>query len=308
MNQRIDELLRAEDSDKQYVSFEFLPPRSEEAQHDFLNVRIPQFIRQDPVFIDITWGAGGSTSGVTMAITKTLQAKYPGIPVNMHLTCTNMKKKLVMEALEFAKENGIRNILALRGDPPKGKEFQAEEGLSCALDLVTLIREKYGDYFCITVAGYPEGHPSKISDKNTISENDYKDELEYLKKKVDAGADIIITQLFYDAKLFIRFVQSCREIGITVPILPGLMPFTTYNSLKRMVELCKTSLNQDIKTKIEALKEDPEAFLKYGVTLTFNMIKEIQAANIGANHFHIFTINTIGPTFGVLGELGMFKE
>lgn len=308
MSQRIDELIRGEDPTKTYASFEFLPPRSAENEREFFGVRVPALVSQSPVFMDMTWGAGGSTSDTTMEVCQKLKEAYPSIPINMHLTCTNMKKEIVFKALDFAKEHGIRNILALRGDPPKGQKFEAEEGLTCALDLVKLIREKYGDYFCLTVAGYPEGHPSKINENNVISEEDYEEELKYLKEKVDAGANLIITQLFYDAKQFIRFVKRSRAIGIMVPILPGLMPFYTYKGVQRMVKLCKTYLSEEVKAQIEALKEDNEGFIQYGATLTASIINEIAAADIGINHYHFFTINSTQPTLAVLKEIGLLRE
>lgn len=307
---RIDDLLKAEDPSKLHISFEFFPPRSEDADRELLETRMPMFAKQSPVFFDVTWGAGGSTNAKTMKICSDLQKKYPNIPVNMHLTCTNMPKGMLFEALEFAKENGIRNIVALRGDPPSGKEFEAlEDGFSCALDLVKYIRQHYGDYFCISVSGYPEGHCSKLKGENDImSDKDFEEELAYLKQKVDAGANLIITQLFYSAPLFIRFVKRCREIGITIPILPGMLPFINYKSLTRMITMCKTYLPEEVKSKIEALKDDDKAFSAYGVALNVEMIKEIQAANIGAHHFHFYTINSTEQTFAVLKELQLLKE
>eukprot|EP00796_Vickermania_ingenoplastis_P006651 gene6651-4768_t len=305
--EHISSAIRSEDPSKPYISFEFFPPR--ESEHELIDTRMPLFVQQGPVFLDVTWGAGGSTSEKTMHICSTLHKNYPNLPVNMHLTCTNMPKGLLFEALEFAKTNGIRNVVALRGDPPAGQEFHAvEDGFGSAVDLVKYIRATYGDFFCITVSGYPEGHPSKLDSDGRISEEDFAAELAYLKTKVDAGADLIITQLFYDAKLFIRFVKRCREIGITIPILPGILPFNGYKSLMRMVSLCKTYLPADVKAKLEELKDDSKAFAAYGVDLTVSMIKEIQEADIGVNHFHFYTVNCTEQTFAVLKQLGWFKE
>lgn len=306
--EHISKLLQAEDPNKVYISFEFFPPKSE-SDDDLVKNRMPLFVKQSPVFLDVTWGAGGSTSEKTMQICSTLHRSYPTIPVNMHLTCTNMPKGLLFKALEFAKENGIRNIVALRGDPPAGQEFHAlEDGFGSAVDLVKYIRSTYGDFFCITVSGYPEGHPSKLNAEGKISEEEFTAELEYLKTKVDAGASIIITQLFYDAKLFIRFVKRCREMGITVPILPGMLPFNGYKSLMRMISLCKTYIPDDVKAKIEELKNDNKALAAYGVELTVQMIREIQAANIGVHHFHFYTVNCTEQTFAVLKELELLQD
>lgn len=291
------------------VSFEFFPPRTDKGEEDLLNVNVPKFVQQSPIFLDMTWGAGGSTSEKTMRLCRQIQDSNPDVPVNMHITCTNMPKGLISEALDFAKAHNIRNIVALRGDPPAGEEFKAnEDGFACALDLVRYIRSLYGDYFCITVAGYPEGHPSKLDAEGKISEEDYTKELEYLKLKVDAGADLVITQLFYDANLFIRFVKRCREIGIKVPILPGLLPATTYPSLMRMVQLSKTYMPDDMKAKVEELKDSPDEFKAYGVAQNVQMARDIIAANIGVSHFHFYTINSTEQTFNVMKQLGVYKE
>ncbi|CAD2213262.1 methylenetetrahydrofolate reductase (NADPH) [Angomonas deanei] len=220
-----------------------------------------------------------------------------------------MPKGLIMEGLEFAKAHDIRNILALRGDPPAGQEFKANpDGFTCALDLIKFIKEKYGDHFSISTAGYPEGHPGKLDDEGKITPEDYKKEIEYLKAKVDAGARIIITQLFYDADIFIKFVKDCRAAGITVPILPGLLPVTRYASLQRMVNLCKTYMPPEMKKKVEEVKDDDEAIKAYGVSQCVEMINKIRAADIGVNHFHFYTINDCAQSFRVLQELGVYNE
>jgi len=184
-----------------------------------------------------------------------------------------MPEKLLYEALEGAKKAGIDNIVALRGDPPKGAEAWtvAEGGLACALDLVKVIRAKYGDHFNISVAGYPEGHPNVIKKVEagaalTDSESrrmitledgdwvcydaDYKAELAYLKQKVDAGADMIITQMFFDVDVYLQFVRDCREIGISVPILPGIMLVQAYAGFKRMVAFAKTRVPKYILAEV----------------------------------------------------------
>lgn len=158
-----------------------------------------------PEFIDVTWNAGGTSSDTTLELCTTAQSVY-GLETCMHLTCTNMPREKIDVALKAAKEGGIQNILALRGDPPRGQEnwTSVDTGFSYASDLVRYIREQYGDYFCIGVAGYPEGHPDS-KDKSV--------DLRYLKEKIDAGADYIVTQLFYDCDLYLDWVKSVREIG-----------------------------------------------------------------------------------------------
>jgi methylenetetrahydrofolate reductase (NADPH) len=282
----------------------------------------------DPLFVDFTWGAGGSTSDLTMELSK--MAADLGYEVNMHLTCTNMAGELVDIALESAKNYGIRNILALRGDPPKGQDkwVATEGGFNCALDLVKHIREKYGDYFGIGVAGYPEGHPDVIkeikeeevellseSEASRIVEmegkffvckdEDYENELKYLKAKVDAGASLIITQLFYDVPVFLKFVNSCREIGITVPILPGIMPITQIGGFRRMTGFCKTRVPKELNERLDAVKEDVEAVRRIGREVGIELCKKLLDNGITALHF--YTLNTTDATFSIMDGLQLLN-
>lgn len=309
MSKLIGDAIAAEDANKWYTSYEFYPPRSEKAEENMMKVLVPTFMRQSPVFLDVTWGAGGRTSDTTMRLCKDLQHAYPGTPINMHITCTNTPKGLIKEALDFSKTHGIRNILALRGDPPCGEEFQADpDGFVCARDLVRYIHDTYGDYFCVSVAGYPEGHPSRIPEDDTISDEDNQKELEYLKEKVDAGASFIITQFFYDASLYVKFVKRCREMGITVPIIAGLLPITTYAGFVRMVSLCKTSVPSDVKQRVEELKENPDGLKEYGVEHCVQMIERIRASGVDYHHLHFYTLNNSAQTFKILKQLNALVE
>ena len=186
--------------------------------------------------------------------------------VNMHLTCTNQEKEKCDVGLAGAKAAGICNIVALRGDPPKGQEKWevTEGGFACALDLIKYMRANFDDYFSIQCAGYPEGHPDRIKkaadlgralsaaeearvvdvdgETYVCSDEDFEIELNYLKEKCDAGADVIITQLFYDFDVFVTFVEGCRAKGIAVPIVPGIMPLNAHGGFKRMTGFCKTRI------------------------------------------------------------------
>ena len=167
-----------------------------------------------PIFIDVTWGAAGSTKVLTQTISEYAQ-KYFGVTVLMHITCTSISIEEMRVILQSARDVGIRNILALRGDPPKGSSqwTASSSGFRRAADLVRFIRAEHGDHFCIAVAGYPEGHPS--------SGGDVMADVGFLKEKIDAGADFVLTQFFYDPSVFLSFVRSCRAIDITCPIIPG---------------------------------------------------------------------------------------
>eukprot|EP01132_Coremiostelium_polycephalum_P010947 gene10947-13406_t len=256
--------------------------------------RLGRMLLLEPLFVDITWGAGGSTSQLTLEIAETAQ-NVCGLDTMMHLTCTNMPVEQIIEALEKAKATGIKNILALRGDPPRGEEWKKiEGGFANASDLVRFIRQKYGDYFGIAVAAYPEGH----SDCTSI-----EDDLRYLKEKVDCGADLIITQMFYDVDLFIAFVKKCRDIGITCPIIPGIMPIHTYAGFKRMTTLCKTVVPQYINDNLDPIKDNDEEVKKYGVKLCIEMCKRLLESGVEGLHF--YTLNLERNVRKVLKGLDM---
>mmetsp|Transcript_8578 Transcript_8578/g.8533 ORF Transcript_8578/g.8533 Transcript_8578/m.8533 type:complete len:515 (+) Transcript_8578:232-1776(+) len=216
----------------------------------------------------------------------------------MHLTLTNMTIEQIDGAIEEAKEKGIKNILALRGDPPRGQEAwrPPEGGLHYAKDLVRHIKEKYGDYFGIAVAGYPEGHVDATSKE---------DDLTHLKEKVDAGADLIITQLFYDDDVFIEFYHKCREIGINCPIIPGIMPIQSYQGFHRMTSFCKTKVPQQILDDLEAVKEDEDEVKKYGISLAIKTCKKL--AEHGIEGFHFYTLNLERSVIAIINELGLVE-
>merc|ERR1719446_484367 len=221
------------------------------------------------MWIDVTWGAGGSTADKTLEICINA-LKYHGLDVMMHLTCTNMEKEALHRALTTCKENGICNILALRGDPPAGVnagEWKAVEGgFAYANDLVKYIRQEFGDYFCIAVAGYPEGHLEATS---------FDDDMKHLKEKVDAGADLIVTQLFYDNSTFLAYVDKCKKMGIDIPILPGIMPIQSYAGFNKMTSLCKTKVPEKIPVKLDAVKDDDEQVKTAGVEIAIEQCKEL---------------------------------
>ena len=181
----------------------------------------------NPLWVDITWRQDES-SEMTLELCQHFQM-FSNLDVMMHLTCNGMSKEQIDNALDKCQQYGVRNILALRGDPPKeGSTTVNECGMTYAVDLIKYIRENYGDYFCIGCAGYPEVHTEAASEK---------DDLENLKAKIDAGADLIITQMFYDTKLFIEFVEKCKNIGITCPVIPGILPIQSYQGFMRMTSI-----------------------------------------------------------------------
>jgi methylenetetrahydrofolate reductase (NADPH) len=268
-----------EDNNKVFFSFEYFPPKTDKGVENLYD-RLDRMSEFKPAWIDVTWGAGGSTSKLTLEICETAQ-KLVGLETMMHMTCTNLPKEELSASLKKAKEAGIMNILALRGDPPRGEEWkQVEGGFAHAADLVRFIRQEHGNHFGICVAGYPEGH---------IDCTSYQDDLKHLKEKVDAGADLIITQLFYDIDLFLKFVKDCRELGIKCPIIPGMMPIHGYAGFTRMTALCKTHVPQQIFDALEPIKNDDEAVKNYGVRLGIEMCQKL--LNAGIRGLHFYTLN-----------------
>ncbi len=282
---------------KPFYSFEFFPPKTEVGLRN-LYARIDRMAELNPAFVDITWGAGGSTSDLTLEISRVLQA-YFGVEVMMHLTCTNMPRAKIDETLDKLGEIGVTNILALRGDPPLGQErwVAAEDGFSYASDLTRYIRERHGDHFGIGVAGYPEGHLESTS---------REDDVRHLKTKVDAGADFIITQLFYDLDEYSGFVSRCREAGIECPILPGVMPIYGYDRFKRFTEFCKTKIPQEIQDRLEDIRNDDAAVQAYGTELCTNTVKQLIAG--GAPGVHFYTLNLESIVTTVVHDLGLVRS
>ncbi|KAF8461472.1 methylenetetrahydrofolate reductase-domain-containing protein [Russula ochroleuca] len=261
---------------KVWWSFEYFPPRTDQGLQNLLD-RIERMRALGPGFIDITWNAGGRTSDLTVEIVKTCQSTI-GIETCMHLTCTNMPSEKVDIALREAKLSGCRNILALRGDPPAGKDdWEAVDGgFEHGVDLVRYIRKEYGDYFDVAVAGYPQ--------TQTLPPEERAQEMAYLKEKVDAGANFIFTQMFYDADMFIDWVHAVRAAGITVPVVPGIMPIQTWNGFLRAATAIA-------KTIIPHHKNNDEKVREIGTKLVADMCRKILAAPIGIQGLHFYTMN-----------------
>ena len=238
-----------------------------------------------PEFVDITWNAGGRTSDLTAQLVKTVHA-YFGVETCMHLTCTNMPRSKIEVALREAKEYGCRNILALRGDPPAGQcEWEPHAAGFChAYELVSYIREHYGDYFTIAVAGFPEGHPEAHDGREM--------ELKRLKDKIDAGADFIFTQMFYDFDIFAQWVRDVRAAGITVPIVPGVMPIQNYGGFQRATARFRTQVPQYFHDALEPIKEDDQRVREVGTQLVGDMCRRIlNTPELDIHGLHIYTMN-----------------
>eukprot|EP00545_Synedropsis_sp_CCMP1620_P009726 CAMPEP_0119003432 /NCGR_PEP_ID=MMETSP1176-20130426/555_1 /TAXON_ID=265551 /ORGANISM="Synedropsis recta cf, Strain CCMP1620" /LENGTH=402 /DNA_ID=CAMNT_0006955033 /DNA_START=25 /DNA_END=1233 /DNA_ORIENTATION=- len=328
----IDLFNAKKEGDAPAASLEFFPPRTDDGVKN-LYARLDRMKDTvKPLFTDVTWGAGGSTASLSMDIA--MQAHNTGHVANLHMTCTNMgddtsPKEAIKKALQQAKDGGIRNIVALRGDPPAGEEEwkAADGGFTCALDLVVYMREEFGSDFGISVAGYPEGHPnaiSEIADPSTMTpaekarssscdgktftckDEDYKKEMDYLKKKIDAGSDFIITQMFFDTAVFIQFVKDCRTWGITCPVVPGLMCLNAYGGFKKMTKFCKSRVPADLDAGMEEKKDDADAIKVYGVDYGAQMCKDLIAFGVPALHF--YTLNLEKVVYGILDGVGILEN
>ncbi|KAI0478456.1 methylenetetrahydrofolate reduct [Xylariaceae sp. FL0804] len=282
----------AERTGQPSFSFEYFPPKTAQGVQN-LYERMERMYDFGPKFIDITWGAGGRIAELTCDMVLQAQAFF-GLETCMHLTCTDMGEGKVNDALQKAYKAGCTNILALRGDPPREQEkWEATDGgFQYARDLVAHIRKTYGTHFDIGVAGYPEGC------------DDNKDEeslLDHLKEKVDMGASFIVTQMFYDADNFVRWVGRVRDRGINVPIIPGIMPIATYASFIRRANHMNCKVPEDWMTKLESIKNDDAKVREVGKTLVADLCRKIMAA--GIVHLHFYTMNLAQATRLILEEL-----
>ncbi|KAE8364144.1 methylenetetrahydrofolate reductase-domain-containing protein [Aspergillus caelatus] len=295
--EKITDKIAALPPDANYFSLEFFPPKT---QMGFANLqarleRMAQALR--PLFVTVTWGAGGTTAQRSLELAEICQRQLQ-LTTCLHLTCTNMSRALVDEALEEAKVLGIRNILALRGDPPRSEEYNmhgeddSNRDFTFAVDLVRYIRQKYGDYFCLGVAAYPEGHP--VDSFQDVQ--DPKTDLPYLVEKTQAGADFIMTQLTYDIEAYTKFENMLRnhESGAfkTIPIIPGLMPIHSYKILTRVTKLSHVQIPPQILSKLEEVKHDDDSVKRIGVDIITNLVDGMRDIPCpGLRGFHFYTLN-----------------
>ena len=279
-------------------SFEYFPPKTAQGVQNLYD-RMDRMHSFGPAFIDITWGAGGRMSNLTCEMVKVAQSAY-GLETCMHLTCTDMGREKVDKALDQCYKAGCTNILALRGDPPREAEkWEQTDGTAFryAKDLVKYIKRKYGDHFDIGVAGYPEG---------CDEETDAKAHIPYLKEKIDAGGTFIVTQMAYNADIFIDWVKKVRAAGIpeSVPILPGIMPIQTYDSFMRRCNWTKCDVPKDWLEKLEPVKADDAAVREVGKGLVADFCRRLLDAGV-TMHLHFYTMNLAASTRLVLDDLAM---
>jgi methylenetetrahydrofolate reductase (NADPH) len=289
---RITEILSRED--RPVFSFEFFPPKTPRGEEN-LDRALADLEPMAPDYVSVTYGAGGSTREKTIDIVSRLRDDY-GLEAMAHLTCVNATVDDLRRTLDQMRDAGVENVLALRGDPPQGQErwTKTEGGLEYSRELVAMLREEYE--FTVGGAAFPETH---------IHATSAEDDLRFLKDKVDAGAEFLITQMFFDNRFYFEFVERARALGITVPIIPGVMPILSTDGIKRMTELSAARLPEGLVRELDARRGDDEAVAELGVSYA-----TLQAADLlagGAPGIHFLTLNRSPATRAILSALRLWR-
>ena len=283
---------RARSAERPVVSFEFFPTKTEEGERILLEKTIPALTQLKPDFCSVTYGAGGSTRDKTLTIVDRIQRQH-GLTAMAHLTCVNATKEEISAYLSEARARGIKNILALRGDPPGGTgEFKKTEGgFEFSYQLVEFIRRAGG--FSIGVAGFPEGHiackEGKLADWHR------------LKNKIDHGADFVITQLFFSNRDYFEFRDFLVKLGVTVPLVPGIIPILSTAQIKKFTALCGADLPGRLLDELEKRGDDDEAAAQYGIEYATRQCEELLRE--GAPGIHFYTLNKARSTAAILKNL-----
>jgi methylenetetrahydrofolate reductase (NADPH) len=277
---------------KPVISFEFFPPKTEEGDRNLLEKTIPALLQTRPDFCSVTYGAGGSTRDKTLMIVDRIQRQH-GLTAVAHLTCVCATQEQIGELLGQVRALGVKNVLALRGDPPGGGEFQPTPGgFEFSSQLVRFIR-KQGD-FSIGVAGFPEGHIACKEGKHA--------DWAHLKEKIEAGADYVITQLFFDNADFYEFRDNLtRKLGVTVPLVPGIVPILSASQIKRFTAMCGARIPAPLASKLDDLGDDDAAVTEFGIEYATRQCEELLRS--GAPGVHFYTLNKSAATVRVLGNL-----
>jgi methylenetetrahydrofolate reductase (NADPH) len=284
---RISDLI---DQRRPVFSFEFFPPKTDEGQRT-LEGTLAVLKDDEPDYVSVTYGAGGTTRNRTVEITKSIKQDLQ-IEAMAHLSCVGEPTERLAEILAEIESAGIENVLALRGDPPRGaSEWKPHPGgLSYSVELIRLIRERFD--FCIGAACFPEVHPDAA---------DRESDLRYAREKVEAGASFLITQLFFDNELYCDFVEDARAAGIEAPIIPGIMPITNYGQIKRFTEMIGATIPEQLTAQLDGRADDPEAVAELGVAYATLQCSDLLAR--GAPGIHFYTLNRSPATRAILAAL-----
>jgi methylenetetrahydrofolate reductase (NADPH) len=289
---RIDRIL--EEAEEPVFSFEFFPPKSDAGER-VLGLALESLRQLEPAFVSVTYGAGGGCRDRTLELTKWIKQEL-GIEAMAHLSCVGSTREELAGVLDDMRDAGIENILALRGDPPRGeadwKPYPG--GLQYSTELAQMIGAGYDA--CVGGACFPEVHPEAP---------DLAHDLHFLKEKVDSGVSFLITQLFFDNELYFRFVDEARAAGIDVPILPGVMPITDLRQIKTITGMCGASIPQALLEALEWRSHDPEAVTALGVSYATLQCAELLAR--GAPGIHFYTLNRSHATRAILSALRVLR-
>ena len=279
--------MQSQQNHRQQFSFEFYPPKTDEGTAN-LQIVHSKLAALNPEFFSVTFGAGGSSRDKTFDTVVDIQQK--GIAAAPHLSCVASTKENIRAILKSYQEHDISRIVALRGDLPSGMMSAGE--FRYANELVAFIRQETGDDFQIHVAAYPEVHPQAIS-----ATEDFKN----FKRKVEAGANSAITQYFYNAEAYFYFVDLCEKNGITIPIVPGIMPITQYAQLFRFSEMCGADIPRWLRKRLEGFGDDRTSIQAFGLDLVSNLCQRLLDG--GAPELHFYTMNQSAPTLAILDNL-----
>ncbi|NPA51656.1 MAG: methylenetetrahydrofolate reductase [NAD(P)H] [Aquificae bacterium] len=270
------------------ISFEFFPPKNSQAENQLFNT-IRELESLNPTFVSVTYGAGGSTRDRTRNIVKKIHEKT-NLTVMAHLTCIGHTKEEILEILTDYKKIGIENILALRGDIPADiKDFEIpKDSCKFAVELIQLIKENFGNHFCIATAAYPEGHPESPNLERDIF---------FFKKKVEAGAEFAITQMFFDNRFFYDFLEKVSKEGIDIPIIPGIMPITNFKQIRKFALMCGATIPEELVKRLEAVENKPEEVKKVGIEYATKQC--IDLLEHGVKGLHFYTLNKSDATIQI---------
>ncbi len=279
------------------ISFEFFPPKTDEGDRHLLEKHIPALALAKPDFCSVTYGAGGGTRDKTLMIVDRIQREHH-LTALAHLTCVNHTSNEVCAVLDKIKALGCQNILALRGDPPGGDEFKKTPGgFEFASELVEFIRDR--NHFSIGVAGFPEGH---IANKNGKL-----DDWRHLKQKIEAGADFVLTQLFFDNADYFEFRdQLAGRLGVNVPLVPGIVAILSAGQITKFTQLCGSKIPPPLRAKLDELGDNDEAAAEFGIEYATRQCEELLRAGVPGLHF--YTLNKSRSTVQVLKNLGLMKS
>ncbi len=275
------------------ISFEFFPPKTEEGDRNLLEKTLPALMQARPDFCSVTYGAGGSTRDKTLMIVDRIQKQH-GLTAVAHLTCVCATKEEIRQLLDQIRALGVRNVLALRGDPPGGGEFKmAPGGFEYSNQLVEFIRGL--DHFSIGVAGFPEGHIACKQGKQV--------DWGYLKNKINAGADYVLTQLFFDNADYYEFRDHLVKEGVKVPLVPGIVPILNGTQIKRFTAMCGARIPAALTARLDELGEDEAAVTEFGIEYATKQCQDLLRK--GAPGIHFYTLNKSNSTVRVLKNLGL---